>query len=284
MKCSKCGKEIANDSQFCEYCGAKIDSTNDEGNNFHRNPNHERKCFNKKDNVKKTNIVWFVVALLSLVIIGASLLFWRERKELIISQKQVGILEDKVCVANCLIEQASSTIKNVTNDTVYSDWVSTNHNHGSISFQDYNFDVSEGDDLSFGYYVSSEKTHDRLIVTLSFIDNDSVIENNLITVSGEEISHFTYHFDRSGHYSVRVQYVKDHSIHKYKDMAGINNFVVLRNHKDKFDSIDSLINQWLHFDELPNAKEVATVSEAPHKSGRFEQKKGFDMVGNGKER
>lgn len=24
MKCSKCGKEIANDSNFCEYCGAKV--------------------------------------------------------------------------------------------------------------------------------------------------------------------------------------------------------------------------------------------------------------------
>ena len=24
MKCPKCGKEIANDSQFCEYCGNKI--------------------------------------------------------------------------------------------------------------------------------------------------------------------------------------------------------------------------------------------------------------------
>ena len=24
MKCSNCGKEIANDSLFCEYCGAKI--------------------------------------------------------------------------------------------------------------------------------------------------------------------------------------------------------------------------------------------------------------------
>ena len=24
MKCSKCGKEIANDSNFCEYCGTKV--------------------------------------------------------------------------------------------------------------------------------------------------------------------------------------------------------------------------------------------------------------------
>ena len=27
MKCPKCGKEIANDSQFCEYCGAQIKET-----------------------------------------------------------------------------------------------------------------------------------------------------------------------------------------------------------------------------------------------------------------
>ena len=24
MKCSKCGKEIANDSNYCEYCGTKV--------------------------------------------------------------------------------------------------------------------------------------------------------------------------------------------------------------------------------------------------------------------
>ena len=27
MKCPKCGKEIANDSNFCEYCGAKLNSS-----------------------------------------------------------------------------------------------------------------------------------------------------------------------------------------------------------------------------------------------------------------
>jgi hypothetical protein len=231
------------------------DKNESEDNDQIKNTNEMKKnvkevLVDKNEKPKKNNIAWFIVVLLSLMIIGASMLFWREKKELIISQKQVGILEDKVRVANCLIEQASSTIKNVTNDTVYSDWVSTNHRHGSISFQDYNFDVSEGDNLSFGYYVSSEKTYDKLIVTLSFIDNDSVIENNLITVSGEEISHFTYHFDRSGHYSVRVKYTKDSSINKYKDLAGINNFVILRNHKVEFDSIDSIINQWLHHNEL----------------------------------
>lgn len=26
MKCPKCGKEIANDSKFCEYCGTKVSS------------------------------------------------------------------------------------------------------------------------------------------------------------------------------------------------------------------------------------------------------------------
>ena len=27
MKCSNCGKEIAEDSQFCEYCGTKTNLT-----------------------------------------------------------------------------------------------------------------------------------------------------------------------------------------------------------------------------------------------------------------
>ncbi len=29
MKCSKCGKEIANDSNYCEYCGTRVKSSND---------------------------------------------------------------------------------------------------------------------------------------------------------------------------------------------------------------------------------------------------------------
>ena len=42
MKCSKCGKEIANDSLFCEYCGTEI-----------RNDNA-----NKKDKIKRVDIRW----------------------------------------------------------------------------------------------------------------------------------------------------------------------------------------------------------------------------------
>jgi hypothetical protein len=42
MKCSKCGKEIANDSFFCEYCGTEI--RNDNSNNL--------------DNTKRVDIRW----------------------------------------------------------------------------------------------------------------------------------------------------------------------------------------------------------------------------------
>ncbi len=31
MKCTNCGKEIANESQFCEYCGAKVQQGSKEG-------------------------------------------------------------------------------------------------------------------------------------------------------------------------------------------------------------------------------------------------------------
>lgn len=205
---------------------------------------------NKK--AKKNNIAWIIVVLLSLVAIGVLMLLLR-------AQQRVNIMEDKVRVANYLFEDISAMVKNVTKDTVYSDWVSTNHGHSSMSYQDYSFYVSEGDELSFGYHVSSEKDCDKLTVTLSFIDNDSIIENSLVTASGEEINHFTYHFDRSGHYSVKVKYTKDYSINKYKDKAGINNFVVLRNHMVEFDSIDSIINQWLHFDELTVEERDDTV-------------------------
>ncbi len=42
MKCSKCGKEIANDSLFCEYCGTEIKKDN----------------ANKESNTKRVDIRW----------------------------------------------------------------------------------------------------------------------------------------------------------------------------------------------------------------------------------
>lgn len=46
MKCSKCGKEIANDSLFCEYCGTEIKKDN----------------ANKESNTKRVDIRWALLA------------------------------------------------------------------------------------------------------------------------------------------------------------------------------------------------------------------------------
>lgn len=54
MKCSKCGKEIANDSLFCEYCGTEIKVDN----------------ANKKDNTKRVDIRWALLPAMFLATIA----------------------------------------------------------------------------------------------------------------------------------------------------------------------------------------------------------------------
>ena len=53
MKCSKCGKEIADDSQFCEFCGAKVI--------------RDRRGFEGKPGMKW---LWLVLGLIGLVVLG----------------------------------------------------------------------------------------------------------------------------------------------------------------------------------------------------------------------
>ena len=66
MKCSNCGREIANDSLFCEYCGTEIKEDN----------------ANKIDNTKRVDIRWAL--LLAMFIATITMGFASESHKLII--------------------------------------------------------------------------------------------------------------------------------------------------------------------------------------------------------
>ncbi len=79
MKCPNCGKEIANESQFCEFCGTKVGSSETD---------HTRGGFNSS----KQNAIVIISVFLCLVFAGGMLYYNSEtkkvREELRVSQEK----------------------------------------------------------------------------------------------------------------------------------------------------------------------------------------------------
>ena len=65
MYCSKCGKEIPDDSKFCEHCGFQINSKNKV-----EPKNNEEKYNSNHHNIKKAVIVIFSIIIVITVVLG----------------------------------------------------------------------------------------------------------------------------------------------------------------------------------------------------------------------
>lgn len=63
MFCSKCGKEVADEAQFCQFCGNKIDNKKETENISNQEENNLKKNKNKSYGI-------FIAIIISFIIIG----------------------------------------------------------------------------------------------------------------------------------------------------------------------------------------------------------------------
>lgn len=189
MKCSNCGKEIAEDSLFCEYCGTKTNLTV---------PIKETVEPQKS---KKGSITFLVILLFCCF----TCIAWMINRE-ITYQDYIGRL--------------------ATSYTLGEEWTSSNKRNDSSSSKEYIFFLDYSDCIYIDYSVSSEKNYDKLLITLIYPNDDQHV---LLETSGQENSCISHTVWTSGTYKLKVQYKKDGSESKYLDRASIKQIVVERN-------------------------------------------------------
>lgn len=173
---------------------------------------------------------WIFAILLMAGCVAESLFLYDAHKDKNLYRSQNRELKDK-------LSKISDMTNELSDDSSFSNWRSSNHKHNSESHILYRFSASNGDKLSFYYFVSSESGYDYLTVTLS---GDSISSNVLIKASGETNSSRSYTFDKSGNYTLYIKYSKDGSIHKNNDNAGISNINLHRNYKILLDKIHTI--------------------------------------------
>lgn len=189
IKCSNCGKEIAEDSQFCEYCGTKTNLTA---------PIEETVASPKS---KKGLITFLVIVLFCCF----TCIAWMINREMTY-QNYIGRLD--------------------TSYVLGEGWTSSNKRNDSSSSKEYIFFLDYSDCINIEYSVSSEKDYDKLLITLIYPNGDKSI---LLEASGQEHSRINQTVWESGTYQLKVQYKKDGSYSKHSDMASIKRIVVERN-------------------------------------------------------
>lgn len=128
----------------------------------------------------------------------------------------------------------SNMTSNLSDDSSFSNWHSSNYEKSSESHNNYRFTASKGDKLSFNYYVSSEPNCDYLTITLS---GDSIFSNELVKISGDSHNSHVFVFEKGGGYNLQVKYSKDSSINKNNDNAGVTSICLYRNYKNILEKI-----------------------------------------------
>ena len=143
---------------------------------------------------------------------------------------------------NALLGKVLADINKMTlsEDSLFGNWQSTNHDTNSESYNNYSFIAAKGEKISFNYYVSSEPNFDKLIITLS---GDSISSNQLVEISGDSHNSHVFEFEKEGKYNLQVKYTKDHSINKNNDNAGVTNICLHRNYKNILEKIHVICNK-----------------------------------------
>ena len=202
--------------------------------NFFVNVSAESK--DKRANDDKINVVriktirkipwWFFVILIVLIVFTAGFAYdsFTQRKVMDCLAKEydteISALKGKLNIILSLSEHLEA-------DIVLGNWKSDNNENNTVSQKSYRFQAEEGDILSFGYVVSSEKCCDSLSALLQ-CPNDSIVRL-VKQAKGEVSSSCSYTFGQTGAYTLVFSYTKDYSVTKSLDCAMVNNIIIRRN-------------------------------------------------------
>lgn len=195
MKCPNCGKEIANDSYYCEFCGTRIKEVEQDTD---------------KKAIPKNKNKWPLFLCIFLLIVLSSFLGW-------LIYRDFNICND---------------ILSLTDHYSLGGWTSTNHRNNSYSSKEYEIRLDSEDELVINYSISSEENQDHLIIEVQGPKNGLKCKNDTICkVSGYKLNVTCYHtIDTPGIYTLKMTYKKDGSVNHYDDKATIKDIQIRRNH------------------------------------------------------
>lgn len=185
---------------------------------------------------KKSKFLWPLILFLLLICAGETIYMFN-------------IIEDNKLYSRNL-EKVLADINKMTlsEDSLFGNWQSSNHDKSSESHNNYSFTAAKGDTISFNYYVSSKSgksmsrksMSDYLIITIS---GDSIFPNQLVKISGDSHNSHAFVFERGGKYNLQVKYTKNSSIDENNDNAGVTNICLHRNYKNILERIHVICNK-----------------------------------------
>ncbi len=142
-----------------------------------------------------------------------------------------------------------------------SSWTSTNHANSSTSYKTWSITVKAGDVLSFTYSVSSESGYDKFNARLSGTKDVTLVDGASGSISNRS---FSYTFETSGTYTLRMEYVKDASDYfsTGSDQAWASNIKVRHNSDPGFQSYDETLSpsSWTSTNHTDNSTDYKTWS------------------------
>ena len=187
---------------------------------------------------KKSKFLWPLKLFLLLICAGETIYIFNIIEDNKLYSRNLEISNSK----NVLLGKVLADINKMTlsEDSLFDNWQSSNHDKSSESHKNYNFTAAKGDKISFNYYVSSESGYDYLIITIS---GDSISSNQLVKKSGDSHNSYAFVFEKEGKYNLQVKYTKDSSINKNNDNAGVTNICLHRNYKNILKKIHVICNK-----------------------------------------
>lgn len=193
---------------------------------------------NTQTEKKKSKFLWPLILFLLLICAGETIYIFNIIEDNKLYSRNLEIANSK----NVLLGKVLADINKMTlsEDSLFGNWQSSNHDKSSESHNNYNFTAAKGDKISFNYYVSSESGYDYLIITIT---GDSISSNQLVKISGDSHNSHAFVFEKEGKYNLQVKYTKDSSINKNNDNAGVTNICLHRNYKNILEKIHVICNK-----------------------------------------